>query len=255
MDFSVKRLDHLGVIAGTMQELNLIEMVDTLLQADKQNILTPGEVVQAMIINGLGFSSKPTTLTPQFFATKPTDELIRPGISSEQLNRFKLGRVLDSIYEYGCEKFFNEIALQICIAEKIDITHVYNDTTTFSFEGNYDNQDEEVPVQITYGYSKAKRPDLKQMMLELCVSSDGGIPFIMRPWSGNKSDNQIFKERVQALCKTIKSSGDGITVIADSKLYSKENVTAMGNVHFITRVPASINKEVDYVNLAVKNND
>ena len=107
MDFLVKRLDHLGIVAGVANELGFIKMIDELLDADKQNEVTPGEAVQAMIINGLGYTNRPTTLTPQFFETKPLDILIRPDLKSEQLNRFKLGRVLDQIYEYGCENFFN----------------------------------------------------------------------------------------------------------------------------------------------------
>ena len=113
MDFSVKRLDHLGIIAGIMKELKFVETVDELLVADKQNEVTPGEAVTAMILNGLGFVSRPTTLTPQFFETKPMNVLIRSDIREEQLNRHKLGRVLDAIYSHGCEKFFNHIALQV----------------------------------------------------------------------------------------------------------------------------------------------
>ena len=60
-------------------------------------------------------------------------------------------------------------------------------------KGNFDDQEDEASVCITHGYSKAKRPDLKKIMLEICVSTDGGSPFAMRPWSGNKSDNEIFK--------------------------------------------------------------
>jgi len=80
MDFSIKRLDHLGIVAGVMQELEFVKIIDELLSADKQNEITPGELSVAMILNGLGFASRPTTLTPQFFETKPLDVLIRPGI-------------------------------------------------------------------------------------------------------------------------------------------------------------------------------
>ena len=255
MDFSVKRLDHLGIIAGIMKELKFVETVDELLVADKQNEVTPGEAVTAMILNGLGFVSRPTTLTPQFFETKPMNVLIRSDIREEQLNRHKLGRVLDAIYSHGCEKFFNHIALQVCVSEKIDLSKVFCDTTTFEVEGNYENQEEEAIVQIKHGYSKAKRPDLKQIMLELCTSSDGGAPFAMKPWSGNSSDNKIFKTRVEALREAARASNSGRTIIADSKLYTEENVKALGEVYFITRVPASIKQEGNCITQALESND
>lgn len=255
MDLSIKRLDHLGIVAGVMKELEFIKKIDELLEADKQNEVTPGEAVTAMILNGLGYTNRPTTLTPQFFETKPMDKLIRSGIRSEQLNRHKLGRVLDAIAEYGCEKFFNNIALQVCASEKIDTSKSFCDTTTFEVEGNYENQEEEAAVKIVHGYSKAKRPDLKQIVLELSTSSDGGAPFLMKPWSGNKSDNKIFKARIEAMRQAAKSSSDGVTIISDAKLYTEDNVKALGPTYFITRVPASIGLEGNYVAEAIKNND
>jgi transposase len=255
MDINVKRLDHLGVVAGVMHEHDFINTANTLLGTDIQEIVTSGEASMAMIINGLGFTSKPLTLTPHFFKTKPLDILIGTGVPVEALNRYKLGRVLDSIFEYGCEKFFNQIALPICIKEEIDLSHAFGDTSSFEVEGNYDNQEECASVTITHGYSKARRPDLKQILLELCSSSDGNVPFVMRPWSGNKSDNKIFHERVMALREASKSSGNGVTLVADAKLYTAENVKALEGMYFITRVPSTIKRERECVTNALQKSE
>lgn len=45
-----------------------------------------GETLVAMIINGLGFHSRTLHMFPQFFADKPTECLLRPGIVPEHLN-------------------------------------------------------------------------------------------------------------------------------------------------------------------------
>jgi len=50
------------------------------------------------------------------------------------------------------------------------------------------------------------RPDLKQAVLELIVSQDGGVPFLSQSWDGNASDNAVFKERSKALIKEFKAS-------------------------------------------------
>ena len=44
--------------------------------------------------------------------------------------------------------------------------------------------DEQV-VHITHGYSRDHRPDLNQVMLELMVEHQAGIPVLMKPLSGN----------------------------------------------------------------------
>ena len=74
-----------------------------------------------MIINGLGFSDRPLTLTPQFFEDKALELFFRPGVKAEFFNRFKLGRSLDKVFSYGCSKLFNEIALHVIAKEGIDL--------------------------------------------------------------------------------------------------------------------------------------
>src|SRR5262249_62392672 len=41
---------------------------------------------------------------------------------------------------------------------------------------------------ITRGYSRAQRPDLKQVMLDLIVAHQAGLPGLMKPLSGKSSD-------------------------------------------------------------------
>src|SRR5947208_16172348 len=101
MDVEIKRLDHLGIVAGVIRDLEFIELIDSHLKRDEQCIISPGEAVAGMVINGLGFTSKPLSLTPQFFETKALEELFRSGIEAEHFNRHKLGKVLDAINEYG----------------------------------------------------------------------------------------------------------------------------------------------------------
>src|SRR6266511_3319686 len=91
----VERLDHLGVVASVIKDLGLIDMINARLVPDAQEVMTPGEAVAGMILNGLGFANRPLSLTPQFFANKPLDLLFRDGIRADMFNRFKLGRTLD----------------------------------------------------------------------------------------------------------------------------------------------------------------
>ena len=55
----VERLDHLGLIASVMKDLGLMNMIDRHLEADDQEVMTPGEAVAGMILNGLGFAHRP----------------------------------------------------------------------------------------------------------------------------------------------------------------------------------------------------
>jgi transposase len=194
----VERLDHLGLIASVIKDLGLIDMIDTRLVPDAQEVITPGEAVAAMILNGLGFAKRPLSLTPQFFANKPLDLLLREGIDAEMFNRFKLGRTLDEAHAYGCDLLFEELALAICAHEGIDRRFNHLDTTSFALTGEYVPDSDEHTMRITHGYSKDHRPDLKQAVLERMVAQDGGVPFVSKSWDGNTSDTQVFQKRAEA---------------------------------------------------------
>ena len=91
----VERLDHLGVIAAVIKDVGLLDMINARLVPDAQAVLTPGEAVARMMLNGLGFATRPLSLTPQFFANKPLDRLLPEGLAAELCNRVTLGRTLD----------------------------------------------------------------------------------------------------------------------------------------------------------------
>ena len=237
---SVERLDHLGVVASVIKDLGIIKMSDALLLVHDQEETTAGEAVAGMILNGLGFSARPLTLTPQFFANKPLDLLFHEGVRAEMFNRFKLGRTLDAAYGYGCDLLFSELALAACLQEGIDARFNHLDTTSFALTGDYVPDSDEHAIAITHGYSKDHRPDLKQAVLELMVSQDGGVPLISKSWDGNASDTQIFQERAQALMATLQGSPTPRYLVADAKLYNEENAAHLKHLGFITRIPGTL---------------
>jgi transposase len=236
----VERLDHLGLIASVIKDVDLIRMIDARLVPDEQEEITPGEAVAGMILNGLGFAHKPLTLTPQFFANKPLDLLLRAGVHAEMFNRFKLGRTLDEIHTYGCDLLFSELALAVCAQERVEHRFSHLDTTSFSLHGDYVPESDIQAICITHGYSKDHRPDLKQAVLELLVSQDGGVPLVSKSWDGNTSDTQIFKERTEALLAAFTSSPTPRYLVADAKLYTEDTAATLAKLGFITRIPGTL---------------
>ncbi|MFC1719345.1 IS1634 family transposase [Candidatus Poribacteria bacterium] len=237
----VERLDHLGIVAGVIKDLGMIEMIDSRIEPDEREEISTGEAIAGMVLNGLGFSNRPISLTPQFFENKPMALLFRDGVLADSFNRFKLGRSLDKAFSYGCDMMFSEIALSVCQQEGIDLRFNCLDTTSFSLTGEYIPDSDEHAIAVTYGYSKDHRPDLKQAVLELMVSQDGGVPFLSKSWDGNASDNAIFKERSAALLHEFAASSGPRYLIADSKVYTKKNAPNLACLPFITRIPGSLN--------------
>jgi transposase len=98
-----------------------------------------------------------------------------------------------------------------------------------------------VPFQITYGYSKDKRPDLKQFVLStLCV--DRAVPIWGKPEDGNASDKTLNTTLLSELARLLADYGvqPGASIsIADAALVTEDNLAALRNTCFITRLPAT----------------
>ncbi len=215
-------------------------MIDARIVPDEPEEITPGEAVAGMILNGLGFANRPLSLTPQFFAKTPLDLLFREGIRAAMFNRFKLGRTLDEVQTYGCDLLFSELARPVCIQEGIEQRFPHLDTTSFSLTGNYVPESDEQAIRITHGYSKDHRPDLKQAVLALMVSQDGGVPLVSKSWDGHASDTQIFQERAQALLTAFAHSPTPPYLVAEAQLYTEDHAATLAKLGFITRIPGTL---------------
>ena len=255
-EIQVQNLNHLGLIAGIIDEIGIVELINNEIGIDPREIVTPGLVVKAIILNGLGFVSKPLYLFPQFFEDKATEHLLGKGIEPQHLNDDKIGREMDKLYSYGLSNIFLIIALaaQNKYGVSTDFSHL--DATSFSLHGKYEseltplsipksNNQEEVPeispqpIQITHGYSRDNRPDLKQFILDLIVTGDGDVPLFLRGADGNAhevrrslSDKAAFGQ----IAKDYKSLVDFDTmIVSDSALYSDNNLKLIKEIEWLLR--------------------
>ncbi|HEY7712034.1 MAG TPA: IS1634 family transposase [Candidatus Entotheonella sp.] len=240
-------LDHLGLVAGMFDELGIGDILDQATQQDPQTRdLTVGEAVKAMVLNGLGFVNQALYLVPMFFQNKPTYRLISPRVAPEQLNDDALGRTLDTLYAYGVTELYSLIAAGA--AKRLGLTPTYGhlDTTSFHVDGRYncDEPPSEGIVRLTQGYSRAHRPDLNQVMLELIVEHQAGIPLLMKPLSGNSSDSQEFGQIIRDHIAQLHSTYGTTYVVTDSALYSEDNLALLKDLptKWITRVPGTLNE-------------
>ena len=90
---NLKRLDQHAIVAAVIDGLTMVEIVDGLVGLDFQEKVSTGMVLKAMILNGLGFSNRPLRLPPQFFANRPLESILGPGITAKHFNRHQIGRL------------------------------------------------------------------------------------------------------------------------------------------------------------------
>jgi transposase len=240
-DVRVERMDHLGIVAGVCREIGLAEYLDELAGPSQQQV-SIGTATVAMVLNGLGFSNRRLYLVSQFFATKPVEYLLGPGITAEMLHDDCLGRTLDWLHDHDPTALFAGIARQARQRFGIGARQIHVDTTSFAVTGEYDTELDAQTLAVTYGYSRDHRADLKQWMLALATTRHGDVPLFCQTLDGNASDKVSLVAAVEALAEQLRAGGDDTQApifVADSGLYSAENAARLGaaGVRWISRVP------------------
>jgi len=232
-DITSRQIGHLGLVAG---------MIDEAIPKTRDHILPHSKVIEAMLLNGLGFNERRLYLFSRFFTNLSTEQLLGPGITPEHLNDDVLLRTLDSIYDYGTTDLFNRIVMKVMTKFQFGTHLLHADTTSFNVHGDYDNEEEDFrTIQITYGHSKDHRWDLKQFVLAM-VTNQHGIPLFAQPYSGNESDKKILLETIQNVKQNLNLE-DKAYYIADSAFYTGPNLQTLGQHTFwISHPPATIDE-------------
>jgi transposase len=185
-------------------------------------------------------------LVPSFFQNKPLERLLGPGIHAAHLNDDVWGRTLDALYAYGVTPLYSLLAAQAAQRLGLSSHVVHLDTTSFHVDGRYNSDEapDDQVVHITHGYSRDHRPDLHQVMLELIVEHQAGIPVLMKPLSGNTHDGVAFGQVIRDHVQQLHTPLPVTSLVADSALYSAENLTtlATSGLQWITRVPATLHE-------------
>jgi transposase len=251
--YVVEHLNHLGMVAEVCREIGVAAWLDQQEPGNRQRV-SVGAATVALVLNGLGFSNRQLYLVPQFFADKPVEHLLGPGVTADALNDDCLGRTLDWLYEHDVTRLFAGLALRARRAFGVTVERLHADTTSFAVHGQYASptlatadtdtaagppEGEPAVIEVTYGYSRDHREDLKQWMLALVTSAEG-VPHFLQPLDGNASDKRALLEVVRTLTQHLQESGETPGVyVADSGLYSMENMTALNQagVRWVSRVP------------------
>lgn len=232
--YSSKNLDHLGIVSQICDEIGIVKTIDKLIPPDPQMKLSHGECVKLMVINGLGFTSRPLYLEAQFFSTRAVNRFLKKDCE-DSINDDRLRRTLNELFDSGCDSIFASVACEAALRFGVCQKFRHLDSTSMEVHGAY--EDEEGFQLITFGYSKDHRPDLKQFMIYLMSSQDGDVPLLAKTVAGNSSDKTLFRERLKELQKQIRE-GENAYFIADSALYTQKTIlTISESMKWITRVP------------------
>lgn len=258
--YSSKSLDHLGLVSGMIDELDLVNNLNNLLETDGiERQVSLGVLIKALILNGLGFTQRTLYMVPSFYSDKPIELLLGEGIESSQLNDTVLGRCLDAIYAFGCTKLYANLAPEICTKLDLQPKFAHMDSTDFHVDGLYNSREQAGEahaeghatghtIRLTQGYSRDHRPDLNQVVLNLIVENQAGIPLHMAGLDGNTSDKTAFSDTVTHHIAQLQNVPSIEYIVMDSAGYTEKTLGACKDViKWIMRVPENLKESKEAV--------
>jgi transposase len=223
----------------------LVETINQLVPTEMA--IDPGTIVLGMILDTLSGRS-PLYRLEEFFPHQDTTRLLGKAVPPEAFQDDTVGRALERLYATGTMKLFTACAVRADRVFGFDTRYVHFDTTSITVYGDYrppeEAEEQEVPFRITYGYSQDKRPDLKQFGFStLCV--DRAVPLWGKPEDGNASDKTVHNTVLSNIATFLATHGvapGAYIYVADAALVTADNLAALGDTLFITRLPATYNE-------------
>ncbi len=219
------RLAHLPLVMDVLRRTGLLNFLDRTIREDPRSKVSTSECVSVLLCGVMvghhDLWRMADRLTPYDMATIMRD----PGFLLAEFTEERLAKALDDLCAANLDKLMTHVALEAVRQFRIGTDFLHFDTTSLVMWGAYEREDcagtvgggtETQGVAVTYGYSKDRRGDLKQIMFGSLVSRDGGVPLYGKALDGNRSDSHSaadFFRKVRSLVRDPRE----VCCVADSK--------------------------------------
>lgn len=227
------------VVRVLADRINWGAVVDGLLPWDRDRTQVPPSILLLTLLMNVLCQRTPLYHVEGWAQGRPLDLFWGTDIPASVFNDDALGRVLEKLAEHGPAVVGTlGVRIQALAAEGPQILHT--DTTSFSLFGDYPGSDaaSDTP-HITYGYSKAHRPDLKQILMGLTTDQQGQV-ILGDMLGGNTSDKAWFPMWLQTLDREVPDTAWTqalyVTDSAGITPAALDRCAALG-VHWLGRLP------------------
>jgi transposase len=210
---------HLPLVLGVIRRLEVATIIDRLLPPHPAHVFSSGRGVEALVLAILD-GDHALYKVGHRLEDRGMLSLLQPGLTRASLHDYRLGRILDALFAANLNKVLSAVALKALAVYAMPTPWLHQDTTTLALYGAYEDEPQTPRVpRPAYGPSKDGRADLKQVLLSLGVSGDGGLPLRVGLRDGNRSDSV---ETPLAIEECLALGLKGVRgIVADSKAYSR----------------------------------
>jgi len=197
----------------------------------------------------------------EYFKHKDITGIFHHDMDISQITDDRCGDLLDATFDAGGRIILSEIALKAFEIYGIKINNINFDTTSKILWGEYESPDSKLgQINITFGHSKQKRNDKKQ--LKMAIGCSNGVIVDAKVLSGNKDDKTYNNENLTEVYDVLKSHNvdmNELHYIADSSAFTEDNlrktIDEKGNIKIkiITKMTQTTNLSKGLINKSIDN--
>lgn len=242
----VHRLGAHPLVEHFLERLDVVRILDKHIHSSRDGTMTHGRAISVLVHNVLVARDPLYRLSDWIEPLEPR----ALGLSQEQklaINDDRIARALDQLAEYGGRGVFFQLALRSIKLFGLRTDRVHFDTTSITFSGEYKGSGARgQPPHITRGHNKDGRPNLKQLVFGLNVTSDGAVPLSHGVFSGNRNDDTLHRDNFDSLRDLL--AKDDFIYVADCKLCTKKNLAHLDSFggKFVTVLPRSWKEDAGF---------
>ncbi len=246
-----KQVDVFPMVKHYMDQLDLVNLFTKYVPATDNSLADHAESL-CMLTANIICENKPLYKVQEWLA-QYSDDLGGLAVNASLYNDDRLARALSALFNSDRHSMMTELSSKAISVHHLLTDEIHNDSTTVTFIGKYDTPDSEA-VKLKHGHNKDFRPDCKQIVFGLNITSDGHVPLSYKLFDGNTTDDVTHIPNWNAL--RILLEKEDFIYVADCKLCSKKNLEhiAENGGFFITIIPKG-RKEVKQFKKRLKNND
>jgi transposase len=213
---------HLPLVLGVLRRLEVATVIDRLIPPHPAHKLSCGRGVEALVLAILD-GHHALYKVGKRLEERGMLALLQPGLTRAALNDYRLGHILEALFAANLNKVYSAVALKALAVYAIATPWLHQDTTTIALYGAYADEPKTPGApRPASGHSKDGRDDLKQVLLRLGVSGDGGVPVRLGMRDGNRSDSV---ETPVAIEECLALGCEGVRgIVADSKASSRRTL-------------------------------
>jgi transposase len=245
LDVLARPVAHLPFVRAVVDQLGILPAIDARCPKHPLNRVSDSDCVLALVLNVL--CGRPALYRMnEWLGRLDAEVLFGEGTDPEAFNDTRLAEALDHLDEAGTDTILADI-VRAYLAEDGEprAFSAHHDTTSVSLYGAYEGESEPRPA---FGYSKDKRPDLKQLIYGLTLHGAVGMPLVSTVTAGNTSDPAAARDHLARLVEVLPDEHE-VTLVGDCKLvdaYTIGRVLRAG-LHFVSMLPDTFTLRRDLI--------